>query len=328
MYCIRKESKLIKFVKRALNIIQRARIPLRMSIFSNHIYNNHIHLVLHILKANCGMSYIRFFEWIENFTGLWEEFGLERIPHFTTLQKFTNRCPKRYLDIFIKLSGILDITNGHITAIDSTGFSLTNASIHYTVVIKSRIFEPGGKRKRGRPRTRRPIHRYLKVTFVVDTDTLIIFTVSIRRGPDNDNKDFIRSYKKIENDRDIDISHVLADKGYDSEANHEYVHDILGAESIIPPRRNRSKDYRTRGKYRSLMRTGYDETLYHQRNMVETVNSVIKRRMRDYVRAKTVKNQNREIIFMVLAYNIEKGLSFSLFIFIGFLDSPLCERLL
>jgi hypothetical protein len=299
-----------------------------MSKFSNHLYSNHIHLVLHMLKANSGMGYQKFFEWVENFTGLWELFELDQVPHFTTLQKFVGRCPKRYLDIFIKLSGIFDNPNGHITAIDSTGFSLTNASIHYTVVIRRRIFEPGGRPKRGRPRTRQPIRRFLKTTLVVDIETLTILAVCLRRGPSNDNKDFRRAFKGLENDSEMEIIYVLADKGYDSEANHEYVHEILEAESIIPARENRSKDYRTRGKYRSLMRTGYDENLYHQRNMVETVNSVIKRRMRDYVRARTIKNQNREIIFMVMAYNIEKGLSFSLFVFIGFLESHITNKLL
>ncbi|RLF55631.1 MAG: hypothetical protein DRN37_08980 [Thermoplasmata archaeon] len=60
----RKETQLIRFVKRALNVIKKARIPLRSSKFSNHIYNNHVHLVLHMLRVKSGMSYIRFFEWI------------------------------------------------------------------------------------------------------------------------------------------------------------------------------------------------------------------------------------------------------------------------
>lgn len=32
------------------------------------------------------------------------------------------------------------------------------------------------------------------------------------------------------------ISIVVADKGYDSESNHQYVRDHLNAHSIIPPR--------------------------------------------------------------------------------------------
>ena len=314
-----KETKLIRFVKRALNIIKKARIPLRSSKFSNHIYNNHAHLILHMLRVNTGMSYIRFFEWIENFTQLWKVLTVSTIPHFTTVHKFTQRCPKRYLDTFIQISGLLDDNNNITTAIDSTGFSLTNASYHYTIVIRVR---EKGKRKRGRPRKLRPIKRYLKVTFVVDTDTQRVLVTSIRRGPDNDNKDFLRSYKKLDRNSSVDVGLVLADKGYDSESNHEYVREVLGAKSIIPARKNRSKDFKTRGKYRKEMKSSYDLKQYRQRNKVETVNSVIKRKMGDCVRSRKVLNQNREILFMVMVYNIERGLNYSLIIVIGFLESP------
>ena len=318
MASTRKKTKLIRFVKRALNIIKKARIPLRSSKFSNHIYSNHIHLILHMLRVNTGMSYISFFEWIENFTDLWKVLAISSIPHFTTLHKFVQRCPKRHLDAFILISGLIDTDRPVRTGIDSTGYSLTNASYYYTVIISVR---DKGKRKRGRPRKRRAIKRYLKVTFVIDTDTQTILATSIRRGPDNDNKDFVRSYKKLEQNGSIDVDLILADKGYDSELNHEYAREVLGANSIIPPRRNRSEDFKTRGKYRKEMRSGYDQDLYRQRNKVETVNSVIKRKMGDCVRARKISNQNREILFMVMTYNIERNMKLSFIIVIGFLES-------
>jgi hypothetical protein len=315
----RKETKLIRFVKRALNIINKARIPIRSSKFSNHIYNNHIHVILHMLRVSTQMSYQRFFEWIENFNGLWPVLGISRIPHYTTLQKFTQRCPKQYLDNFILISGINE--DGPLTtSLDSTGFSITNASYYYTVTIKHRQ-ESRGKSGLGRPRKRRMIKKYLKVTILVDTASQKILAVCVRRGPDNDNKDFIRLFKDIEGNGRVDIEMVLADKGYDSETNHEYVHDVLGADSIIPARKYQHDDYKTRGKYRKKMKAGYDLDTYRRRNISETVNSVLKRKMGDCVRAKNVLNQNREILFMVLAYNIEK----TLFLYIlirGFLESP------
>jgi hypothetical protein len=181
------------------------------------------------------------------------------------------------------------------------------------------------KTRSGRPRSRRLIKKYLKVTFLVDVTDQTILAVSIRRGPDNDNKDFVRSFRQIEKYGSSCIGMVLADKGYDSEANHEYVHDVIGAESIIPARMNRYDDFKTRGKYRKMMRAGYDKSVYHRRNISETVNSVLKRRMGDCVRAKNVLNQNREIIFMVMMYNTEK----SLFLYIlvtGFLESRRCYK--
>ncbi|OYT44213.1 hypothetical protein B6U90_05710 [Thermoplasmatales archaeon ex4484_6] len=62
-----------------------------------------------------------------------------------------------------------------------------------------------------------------------------------------------------------------------------------------------------------------EQDRYRQRNKVETVNSVIKRKMGDCVHTRKVWNQNREILFMVMVYNIERSMKLSLFILIGFL---------
>lgn len=320
MLSTKKETKLIRFVKRAMNIIKRARIPLRFSKFSNHIYSNYIHLILHMLRVNTRMSYVRFFEWIENFTELWTVLGISTIPHFTTLQKFTDRCPKRYLDTFIHISGLSEDNDPLITSIDSTGHSLTNASQYYTVIIKTRVISGDTNSKIGRPRTRRSINRFLKTTFLVNVKDQKIMALSIRRGPANDNRDFKRSFRRIEKDESIDIGMVLADKGYDSEDNHRYIREVIGAVSIIPARQNRSRDFKTRGKYRREMRAGYDVQTYHKRSISETVNSVLKRKMGDCVRAKNVLNQNREILFMALTYNTERDLVI-LLISLGFLES-------
>jgi len=316
MLSVTKETKLIKFVKKTLNIAKKARIPLRSSKYSNHIYSNHIHLVLLVLKIKSGMSYEEFMEWAENFPGLWDTLQTENIPHFTTIHKFAGRFPRRYLDMVVTISSIEDDVWSINTAIDSTGFSMTNASYYYTSIIDRRR----KKGKRGRPRKRRAIRRHLKTTFVVETNSQMVLAVAIRRGPDNDNKDFIPLYKKMSRLDKRMLEGVIADKGYDSEANHAYIRDNLGADTIIPARKSRSSDYRTRGKYRREMRAGYSKERYHQRNMVETANSAIKRKMGDGVMAKKCLYQNREIFYKVIAYNIERGLKIILFVLKGFLE--------
>jgi len=317
MSSVNKETKLIKFVKRTLNVIKKARIPLRSSKYSNQIYSNHIHLVLLVLKIKSGMSYEEFMEWTENFPGLWEVLQTENIPHFTTIHKFAGRFPRRYLDMVISASSIENDVWSINTAIDSTGFSMTNASYYYTFVIERRR----KKGKRGRPCKRRAIRRHLKATFVVETNSQMVIAAAIRRGPDNDNKDFIPLYRKMSRLDKRMLDRALADKGYDSESNHAYIRDVLGADTIIPARKNRSSDYRTRGRYRREMRAGYSKEQYYQRNMVETANSVIKRKMGDGVMAKKCLYQNREIFFKVIAYNIERGLKITLFVIEGFLES-------
>ena len=69
------------------------------------------------------------------------------------------------------------------------------------------------------------------------------------------------------------------------------------------------------------MRAGYSKEQYYQRNMVETANSVINRKIGDDVIARRCLYQNREIFFKVIAYNIERGLKITLFVIEGFLES-------
>jgi hypothetical protein len=313
---LKKETKLIKFAKRVIRIIKRARTPFRNSKFSNHIYNNHVHLVFLALRALSGMSYQGFIDWIENFDQLLIVLRIKQFPHFTTLQKFAARTPRRYLDLLIVISTKGPEIRALITGIDSTGFSLTNASHYYTTVL-TRNVRIGSN---GQPRKKRRMKRYLKPTFIGETRTQMILMVKIRRGPDNDSKDFIPAYKKLSSLDNRKIKRTVGDKGYDDEKNHRFSREELGAYSIIPARKNKFPDYRTRGKYRREMRAGYSEIDYHQRSKMETITSVIKRRMGSSIRARLCRCQNREILFRVFAYNIERGI---LHIYIGgFLESP------
>ena len=66
------------------------------------------------------------------------------------------------------------------------------------------------------------------------------------------------------------LSIVITDKGYDSEANHEFVRE-LDAASIMPARYEDVPIWRTHGRYRKQMKKRFYNQLYHQRNKNETV---------------------------------------------------------
>ena len=89
------------------------------------------------------------------------------------------------------------------------------------------------------------------------------------------------------------------DKGYDSENIHRYIRDTIRAESVIPVRKWNGKIYS--GKYRMEMIKKFNQEKYGQRNMVETVFSMIKRRYGENVRSRRYYNQITEIkIRMIL----------------------------
>ena len=98
------------------------------------------------------------------------------------------------------------------------------------------------------------------------------------------------------------LSIVIADKGYDSEVNHELVGEELDAMSIIPARYEDVPVWRTHGRYRKEMKRGYGKKLYTQRNKNETILSVIKRMFGEHIKSKLVRMRNRELTFRVIAF--------------------------
>ena len=140
-------------------------------------------------------------------------------PHYTTLQKFTERINGTSLLWKIIIASFILFLNINrlFIGIDSSGFKTTNASQYYTY--KAKI-----------PK------KYVKLS--VSADVLLfqlICIIKIRRAPTkHDIIDFPPLLIKAS--EILPISITVADKGYDSEDNHVLVREYVHALSIIPPR--------------------------------------------------------------------------------------------
>jgi Transposase DDE domain len=211
---------------------------------------------------------------------------LSKIPHYTTLQKFTDRINILMLGKIIS-SFILFTGTRHIFAgIDSTGFKITHASEYYTNRVKLR-------------------KKYAKLSIGADVLKQIICNVKIRRAPArHDNMDFAPTVTRISKIKPLSV--VVADKAYDSEENHRLVREKLKGFSIIPSRYENVPIWKTRGKYRKEMKRGYYKILYNQRNKDETIVSVIKRLFGEHITSRLIRMQNRELTFRCIAYNIHR----------------------
>jgi hypothetical protein len=146
-----------------------------------------------------------FVEWLIEAHYLRLLLGLSRIPHFTTLQKFTDRINNSLLEkiisFFIVISGTTHISLQEY--IDSTGFKKDNSC--FTVLYRKNRIE---KRR-----------KYAKLSIGADVLQQIICNIRIRRDPTrHDNIDFKPIVERIANI--LPLSVVTADKGYDSEDNH------------------------------------------------------------------------------------------------------------
>jgi len=292
------QHKLVRIVRRQKRVLKRARYPHRSSKYANHLYDDHQHVILLALRQQWKMPYRDFCDMIEVCTLLLDELGLGRVPHWTTLHKFSKRTDTRRLERL--LLGFLDEARVKVLylAVDSTGFSPTSASMYYTRAIEQRTGMPG------RPRRRRPMCHYLKQTMAVETRKQLIVAVEFRVGPANDSPDFIRVLKKVE-PANQPVKLVVADKGYDAESNHEYAQEVLGAETVIPVRAASRPKIKMRGRRRRKMarEIGSREGTYHQRVKVETVHSVEKRLMGSHVLARETCQQHKELIMRAFSYN-------------------------
>ena len=224
------------------------------------------------------------------------------IPHYTTLQKFLKRIPLGIWDLILSETYKLFCTTEANTAIDSTGFDELHASHYY-------------EKRVNRDITKR---RFMKHSILVDTDFQAIITSCGRESGPHDNVDFkplINAGSKI-----VNIKILTADKGYDSEENHRFVREDIGAESIIPARNDNSV-WRMRGYYRKKMRRNFPLAKYHQRSKVETINSVEKRKFGQNLRSTKFEMRQKEMKLIDIVYNIYRFNNKFYLSFIGFLQN-------
>jgi hypothetical protein len=73
-----------------------------------------------------------FVDWLFEACYLRSFLGLSRIPHFTTLQKFTGRINNALLEKIISSFIVISGTKHIIAGIDSPGFRMTSASQYNT----------------------------------------------------------------------------------------------------------------------------------------------------------------------------------------------------
>jgi hypothetical protein len=104
------------------------------------------------------------------------------------------------------------------------------------------------------------------------------------------------------------VKTVVADAGYDSEANHCIARQDMGVRSIIPPNSGRPSPNPPTARHRRNMYYRFkrkaDSKFYGQRWQAETVNSMIKRNMGSALRATTARRRSKELLLRVVTHNI------------------------
>lgn len=133
----------------------------------------------------------------------------------------------------------------------------------------------------------------------------------VRPGPCGDFSDLVPLASRAADVMPYD--QLIADAGYDSEANHRFCREELGVDSLIPAKKRRSATVIATTPYRQEMvhRLGKpgdrdDRAADRQRWKVEAVMSVVKRRCGEALTARLEPTQQAQALLRGIAYNVQR----------------------
>jgi hypothetical protein len=178
-----------------------------------------------------------------------------------------------------------------LTSADSTGFESQQVSQYFLQ-----------RKFRGKPVFAR---FHPKLSIICDCEHHLILAILTGKGPFPDTPSFKHLLAKLP--RSIQVDKLLADAGYDSEHNHRIAREEHGIRSFFPPLIGRPTAGIPKGKYRRMMKRLFrhkENIHYGQRWQVETVFSLIKRRLATATRAKSHHSRRRELALIALTYNL------------------------
>ena len=286
-----KVNRIIKLTVRLCSVLSHS-LPAYSCSKSRHTYRQYQLAVIWCLMKYMKADYRRIVELLELMPEVSQAIGLDQSPHFTTVNKFFLRFNLSAIYTAFVQTVYLFHSDSTIAAIDSTGYSSTHASSYYVQRIHGELER----------------RNYIKASLSVCTVSQCILAVKTRLGPRNDNIDF--EWLATQSASLAKITHIVADKGYDSEANHRLVRQ-LGSKPMIPVRKR--KDGKTYGSCRKKMLRHFEDPIYHRRSLVETVNGVMKRLMGSWVQSRSLAPQCNEVILMCAIYNAHRHMTISFY---------------
>ena len=216
--------------------------------------------------------------------------GLERAPDYTTLHCFMKRLTAGVI------ASVLEETvrrmppgkpGGTTVAVDATGLAPGAVSVFFVKRVKDR-----GEGF--------PWRRWTKWLVVVDVPRRLILAQSAKYGPTNDSATLRPLVSAAASTGEIEF--VLADAEFDSELNHIYVRDHIGASAVIPAKRGK-KGWRKQGM-RAEMERNFPAGLYALRNAVESLFSAVKRKLSSRAPGRSLATQVLQALLLGVAYNI------------------------
>jgi len=251
-----------------------------------------------VLKTFFKTDYRGITQLLDDLPELTATLGLAVVPHFTTLQKASQRL-LRLPRANRLLTAIVHRAMGRrrkvaLAAFDSTGFDCGHISAYY---VKRRSREPSVWQTT-------TYTGFSKLEAAVDCATHLVIAAIPRRGPRVDVDRFVPLLEGAL--RRVKLGSALADAGFDSEPNHRHARQKRGMKSFIPAKLGRPSSKPPTGRYRRQMKQRLTKRYgrYGQRSQAETVFSMVKRRLGAAVHGRSYWSQCRDLMLLTITYNI------------------------
>ena len=272
--------------------------PLYAHRYSPKLYTQPQLFACLVLKTFFKTDYRGIAQQLRDLSDLRRTLHLQRVPHFTTLQKAAQRLlgqpyARRVLRGTVRRFFGRRKRSRRV-ALDSSGFDCGHASRYFI-------------RRRSRkdlPWKTVAYSRYAKLELSVDCLSHMIVGVLTSRGPRVDVDRFVPLL-------DATLDNILpqravADAGYDSEPNHRYAREVHGIASFFPATHGRPTQKLPSGRHRRRMKQRLTKAYggYGQRWQVETTFSMIKRRSATAVQGRTYWSQCRELWLLAITHNV------------------------
>ena len=284
------EVGLVRFALVCRTVAETVLPPYR-SKFSKHLFTQP-----QLLTVLCLMRYE---DWtfreaevrLAEHRALRQALRLTQVPDHTTLYRFLRRLDEAMIQRVLTAVArrvphpSARHARGTLLAVDATG--LTPGAIS-TFFVK-RLRDQGGTWR-----------RWLKWLIAIDVPRRLVVAQHARQGPVNDSAT-LRPLVQVASTV-TPIRAVLADAEFDSEQNHRFIRQTLRARSAIPAKRGK-RTWRIHG-IRAQMRRRFPTQLYRQRALVETVFSVVKRKLSARAPGRSPLTQRLQALVLGLAYDV------------------------
>jgi hypothetical protein len=249
------------------------------------------------------------------------DIGMTKVPDHNTLCRAFHglQLARRSGKLLDMLAQWLSIARqlGDTLAIDSSLYDTHHRSRHY----EQRCRHYASPRRRtANARRSRSARSTPKLAIAIDTASHLVLSARARLGMGADCRDFkpllLKAWRQRQpgaampgnRRRPRRLRIVLADAGYDSEANHRIARQEMGVRSLIkasagrPSRKGPSTPYR-RLMHRQLVGSQKAKP-YGQRAQVETVASMMKRNLGDALRSRGKRARRHELLLRGITHNV------------------------